>query len=386
MVSLMNRAGVGAPVVRPLRGRWAAAAALAFGLAATAPAQAMIIHAVFDSTITSRPDAALIESAFNTVAKTYQSEFSNAATINVGVSWGVVKGQAMSSGDLGASLDNMYGYFSYAQMKSYLTTVAAKGADPALVTALKSLPSSISGVGQFAVASAEAKALGLISPTQVSKDGYIGFSSTKAFDFDPTDGITAGTYDFQTVAAHELAEVMGRISGLQSSAPIYRTVLDLFRYSAPGVLSFGYNATSYFSIDGGQTRLGDFNTVGGGDRSDWLQATGGTDVQSAFLNMGQRANLTAADLTALDSLGWGGTNIGGTDMWSPRMIAQSFMGTGVPEPQAWVLMIAGFGLAGGALRRRRGIVTAQEGKILPRGRERIAATESRPASCDAGEA
>ena len=385
MVSFAIGAAVVAHRLRRPRHRWAAAlSALGVSLAAAVPAHAMIIHPVFDTTITSRSDAATIESAFITVAQAYQGAFSNAATINVGVSWGVVKGQAMGSGELGTSLDNMYGYFSYAQMKGYLTTVAAKGADSALTAALKSLPSSISGMGQFAVASAEAKALGLISPTQVSKDGYIGFSSTKAFDFDPTNGITAGTYDFQTVAAHELAEVLGRISGLQSATPIYRTIMDLFRYSAPGVLSFSYNAASYFSIDGGKTRLGDFNYGGGGDRGDWLQATGGSDVQSAFLNMGQRGNLTAADLTLLDVLGWGGTNLGGTSMWSPTLVAQSFIGTGVPEPQGWALMIAGFGLSGAALRRRRSLAVAGQMRS-PLLRGRIVSVESRRALSDAGE-
>jgi hypothetical protein len=352
MVSIVCSPRSAAPRMARVSGALVAPA-LVLTLAAS-PAEAMIIHPVFDTSITSRADAAVIEAAFNTVAQTYQSAFSNAATINVGVGWGSVKGQAMGPGDLGTSLDNLYGYFTYAQIKGYLTTVAAKGADPALSTALKSLPSSISGIGQFAIASAEAKALGLISPTQSSKDGYVGFSSTAAFDFNPLDGVTAGTYDFQAVAAHELAEVLGRITGLQSTAPSYRTVLDLFRYSAPGVLSFGYSAASYLSIDGGKTNFGNFNnSAAGGDRGDWLQATNGFDVQSAFLNTGQRANLTAADLTALDILGWGGNNIGGSQMWSPTMIAKSFMGAGVPEPQVWALMIAGFGLAGGALRRRR---------------------------------
>jgi len=356
MVSISIGAAMAAPAVRRLGGRWAAAV-LAVGLSlAAAPAQALIIHPVFDASITSRADAAAIESAFITVAQTYQAAFTNPATVNVGVSWGAVKGQALGVGTLGSSVDNMYGYFTYAQMKTYLTAVAGKGADAALSTALQSLPTSISGLNQFAVASAEAKALGLISPTQSSKDGYIGFSSAVAFDFNPADGVTAGTYDFQVVAAHELDEVLGRITGLQSTAPSYRTVLDLFRYSAPGVLSFSYNAAAYLSIDGGKTRLGDFNnSASGGDRGDWLQSTGGADIQSAFLTMGQGASLTAADLTALDILGWGGSNLGNTQMWSPTTIAKSFQGSPVPEPRAWALMVAGLGLLGGAIRRRRAL-------------------------------
>jgi hypothetical protein len=210
------------------------------------------------------------------------------------------------------------------------------------------------------VPSAEAKALGLISPTQNSLDGSIGFAgSTSGYDFSPANGVTAGAYDFQAVAAHELAEVLGRISGISSTSPVWRTPFDLYRYSAPGVLDYGYNDAAYFSINGGLTDLKDFNnSSSGGDRGDWATLTSIYDVSNAFISTGRPYNLTAVDLTALDVLGWGGTNLGNTGVGAPGRTAFSLI-TSVPEPSQWALMLVGFGLTGAALRRRRALRQAR---------------------------
>ena len=79
------------------------------------------------------------------------------------------------------------------------------------------------------------------------------------YDFNRADGISANAYDFQGLAMHEIEEVLGHITGLQSSsAPQYATPFDLFRYTAKGVSSFSYADHAYFSIDGGATNLGNF--------------------------------------------------------------------------------------------------------------------------------
>src|SRR5205085_6330755 len=92
--------------------------------------------------------------------------------------------------------------------------------------------------------------------------------------------------------------------------------------SAPGQLGFSYNNSAYFSIDGGKTDLGDFNNSSyGGDRSDWLTIFSSSDVQDAFISTGQNLNLSYADLTALDALGWGGSNVGDTSSGTPNRTA-----------------------------------------------------------------
>ena len=325
--------------------------------AAASPAGAMTIKATFDPSVTSLSNAAQIESDFNTVAKFYDSALTSKVTVNVDVGWGAIDGQSMGPGNLGSSLDNLYGYFSYDQVKGYLTAAGAKSGNAALAKAVKSLPASDpGGVNAYVIPSAQAKALGLIPATQAGPDGYIGFSSSQAYDFDPSNGITSTTYDFEGVAAHEIAEVLGRITGLTGSNPQFRTSLDLFRYSAAGQLGYAFKSPAYFSIDGGVTDLGDFS-YNSGDRSDWLVAgVGATDAQAATAKKGVDYSVSVADLTALDALGWGGTNLGDTKMWTPTMIARSFMG--VPEPGAWGMMLLGAAALGAQLRRRRAFLFA----------------------------
>ena len=323
----------------------------ALSLATARPASALTINPVYDSSITSLSNASQVEAAFNAVAHDYASSFANNnATINVGVSWGSVAGSTLPSNAVGESSSSLYGYFSYSQIKSLLTYAANNSpSDTALATAIKALPGAApSGVSQYVIASSEAKVLGIISGTSSSLDGSIGFAgSTSGYTFNPSAGVAAGTFDFEAVAAHELDEVLGRISGLGSTSPTYRTVYDLFRYSAPGVLDLGYNDAAYFSIDDGKTNLGTFNnSSSGGDRSDWQTTSTSTDIQDAFIQPGRSLDLTAADLTGLDVLGYGGSNLGDTSASSPGTMVFSLVDeTPVPEPGSLTLLAGALSLA-----------------------------------------
>jgi len=349
-MSFLNRAALS----RALTAR--AIMAAVSSLAWTGVAHAVVIHPVYDSSITRLSNAAQIEAAFDAVAKDYATSLSAPVTVNVGVSWGAVGGQSLPSSAVGASINNLYGYFTYSQVKSFLASSSASNpTNTALATAVHYLPSATpSGVSKYVIASSEAKALGLISGSQSSLDGSIGFAgSASSYAFSP-GSVTSGKYDFSAVAAHELDEVLGRISGVDSQGS-YRTPFDLFRYGAPGTLSYSYNAASYFSIDGGRTALGRFNySSTGGDRGDWATTSTTTDVQDAFISPGQRKNLLAVDFTALDVLGWGGNNLGNTATATPNKIAFNLIRdpAAVPEPESWLTMVAGFALMGLSLRRR----------------------------------
>ncbi len=343
---------------RPLSRLLLGACALALSTACAAPVAAMTIVGRFDSSITSLANAATVEADFNAVARDYASSFSNPAAVNINVSWGSVAGQSLPSNAVGASVDSLYGYFTYAQVRSDLASFSARNpGDTALATAVKSMSTvAPTGPSRYVIPSSEAKALGLISPTQSYVDGSIGFAgATAGYDFDPTNGVTAGAYDFEAVAGHEIAEVLGRIGGISSAAPAWRTPFDLERYNAPGVLDYGYNDAAYFSINGGVTDLKNFNnSSAGGDRSDWATVANVFDVSNAFIQTGQSYKLTAADLTALDVLGWGGSNLGDYGAASPGSTAFSLIAEapgGVPEPADWALLIVGFGLTGAMFRR-----------------------------------
>lgn len=66
-----------------------------------------------------------------------------------------------------------------------------------------------------------------------------------SWDFDQSNGISPGSYDFVGAALHEITETVGR-----AILPTSLDLLNLFRYAAPGQFGNGLQQ-DYFSIDGG---------------------------------------------------------------------------------------------------------------------------------------
>jgi hypothetical protein len=335
--------------------------ALAVPIAFAAPAQALVIDPIFNSTITSLSDASQVEAAINQAIGVYESDLKSNVTIEIEFSWGTIDGSAVASDDASESLAYLYTGFTYSELSTYLKQAAAANpTDTALVTAAAHLPAtSPTGLSNYAITEAEAAALGLIPPTPTSIDGYVGFSSKLSYSLNPAS-TPAGEYDLVALAEHEMSEVMGRLSGLSSSKPTYATTYDLFRYSAAGKPSFSYSSAAYFSINGGVTNLGAFNDTGGGDRGDWLNTAGATDEFDSEASTGANMNLSQADLTALDALGWDTANNPGGWVTSSTASSHSAQLAGdVPEPGAWVMMILGIAPMGAMLRRRRRSAVSQ---------------------------
>ena len=228
-----------------------------------------------------------------------------------------------------------------------------------------------------------------------SLDGTVTFSSNFAFDFDPTDGVTANTFDFIGVAIHEIGHALGFVSGVDfldvygegpgtspsegtlhyslNDTSIY-SALDMFRYSAdptnlvPGGaardLSAGtLSGAKYFSIDGGATALfgntfsqGRYN--GDGQQASHWKDTAGCQIGNGILDptfcFGQTGYITGLDLAAYDAFGWNlsvdALNYATT---STATIYRQFATAPVPEPATWAMLLLGFGGVGYAMRRNR---------------------------------
>ena len=244
----------------------------------------------FDNSVTSNPDRAQIESAFNYAAAEIEGDFSPSVptTVNITVS-------ADSSVDLGEAAPR-YWTTPYFNIKN-----AIVGQVPGV-----NLPSSDPLGGQYPcwVSTAQAKALGLTGPSGAS-DGTFTFNPNLQYTFDPQQRAVPGQNDFIAVCEHEITHILGRVSllGDPNGPPNAYTLFDLFRFTSSGIRTYS-PGPAYFSIDNGATPLRAFDvpTRTKGDPADWDSAE--VDAFDASLSPGQRADLSAADIASLYVLGY----------------------------------------------------------------------------------
>jgi hypothetical protein len=270
------------------------------------------INLIWDSSVNSAPDPSGFMQAVKDAAQYYASQFSNTEIVNINVGYGEIAGGQLSAGALGES--ESYGYLT-----NYTTITNALAAkDNFHFTFARNEPNH----SQFFVTSAEAKTLGLVNASGTALDGYIGFgdlSSTGGYSWNLT-ATTAGQnmqFDLQSVALHEISEVLGRIGmegALVNNHPTY-TPLDLFNFAKPNVLALS-PSSGYFSTDNGHTNLGWFNNsaANGGDIADWASnqwpwqagtvPNGSMDAFDAFSYPGYNGDISTSDLNVMAALGY----------------------------------------------------------------------------------
>lgn len=213
--------------------------------------------------------------------------------------------------------------------------------------------------------SANAKALTIGGGNSTELDGVILLSNLSGtnvswnYDFTRSSTPTNQSLDFLSTAIHEIAHVLGFVSGVdkpgwlnsqaanKADTSLYQksltdriantTTLDLFRYStAAGELindlSYGsVGADKFFSVDGGRTSIAKFSTGEdrslGGDGSQashWKDQANPIGIMSPTLERGARINLSRIDLKALDVIGWDvdASGVNTAIDWS-RLVAQA---------------------------------------------------------------
>lgn len=260
----------------------------------------MQIQVTFDSSVDFAPFS--FRACVNAACQFYDTLFTNNVSISISVGYGEIGGQPLSANALGNSSSFTYGA-SYQQVRDILASENAPGASS--LPAASPLPAG----SQLYVTQAQAKALGISPIYSGGPDGYVGFATSNTFPlyFSPlqTGPVPRNETDFLSTVEHEVSEVMGRTSLIDASGANF-SVMDLYRYQAPGLRQLTTGAPSYFSLDGGKTDLKDWNNPVSGDSGDLGDWAGGITSDSYDANgaNGVLSPVSTVDKQVMAAIGW----------------------------------------------------------------------------------
>jgi len=186
--------------------------------------------------------------------------------------------------------------------------------------------------GNISISKANAKALGFTGLDAVFgvSDATIEFNSAFAFDYDRSDGIAPGTFDFESVALHEIGHALGFLSAVDEvdsaasqgmTIEVQPTTLDLFRFAAAGpanpstafeftigVRQLAPGAAAVFDDLSAELAFSTGVLLGDGRQASHWKDNGLTGRLIGSLDPTiapqQVFSPTAADLRAFDLIGW----------------------------------------------------------------------------------
>jgi hypothetical protein len=187
----------------------------------TQPGTGLTIQATFDSSITDDPSSAAIEAMINRAIGVYESLFSDPITIQILFRYATT---APNGDDLPAGVLSESFFVPYDILwNSFISALKADATTSNDNTANASLPESALSTNIVAT-SANGRALGLNTPPAMRADGTIGpgapydgivtLNSAQPFSF--SRPLISGTFDAQRSVEHEIDEVIGMGSYLNS--------------------------------------------------------------------------------------------------------------------------------------------------------------------------
>jgi hypothetical protein len=205
---------------------------------------------------------------------------------------------------------------SYADLFDAVSNNAASQDDLVAIGPAGSMTAAdpTNGAGNWFLTRPQAKALGVI-PDDMSDDGGTTFGAGNPFTF--SGDIIPGTFDFHSIAAHEISEIMGRnglSGGMNGDTANAFTLIDNFSYTGPGTKGLRGGPGNFFSVDNGTTLLKLFNdSTQGGDTRDWESPPAPGSTNDAFnqtIFSGLVNPVSAVDFRLMDVIGYGSTPIG----------------------------------------------------------------------------
>lgn len=269
----------------------------------------LIINPIFDSTITSDPNAAAIENTINGAIQVFESLYSDPVTVSI------------LFAEIGSGLGQSQTYIGSISYSDFVALLRADAKTTNDTLALMHVPGGtsnpVNGGTMVTITLPNARALGISASSPTNYDSIISLNMS-LINITRTS-IDPSKYDLKSVASHEMDEVLGKGSGL-GRANI--SPEDLFRYTSTGSRTYttsGDNA--YFSMDGGVTFPVRYNQNAGGDYGDFwsIAAHSPVRVQDAFGTPGTTPNFTI-EPTIEDIIGW---DLVGASATTPAPVFQS---------------------------------------------------------------
>jgi hypothetical protein len=279
---------------------------------------------------------AAAKQAFINAAAQWEALIKDPITINLDVDFGTTAfGTPFPNSNILGLTESQLLYIpgNYPDIRQRLVN-RATGSEGTLYNVLPALsvPTDIGSVDTVLLTSPLLRAFALLSTVandseepQIGAAPRIAFNSAFGFDFDPSDGISAGVTDFDAVAVHEMGHVLGFNSlvgdrELDPTNPLAVSVWDIFRFR-PGTANLNnFNtAQRILSSGGAQVQFNGGLELGlstgkpdgtGGDgnqASHWQddQITGVfIGIMDPTIRRATRETLQASDQTAMDSFGY----------------------------------------------------------------------------------
>jgi hypothetical protein len=330
-------------------------AAIAVSWACTIDAPALDIQFQIGGALASNT-AAL--AAFERAAQSWEAVFTDPVIVRIGADLG-----ALGPNVIGQASSTLLFGDNFAEIRDAIVADAIAAGDPvgaALPTFAQLSVHTPQGIGildSMVVTQANLKALGFEGIEAISGnplDGSLTFNTNFAFDYDSSDGVDFGTYDFQTAVAHEIGHILGFISavdiidqaGAGATGNLSLYPLDLFRFasatSAPSTTAEFTTATrslfpgeaAKLSIVTNSWQLATGVAQGDGNQASHFKEsilTPFVGLMEPTLASGEFYGPQPADILALSAIGW----------------------DAVPEPASGLFFAAGFSLLVNLRHRRK---------------------------------